>query len=437
MATGLLLALLGAVVPVAVSVPASADTPPPTTAADEAAAGWLARQLVDGERMETIFGDTAFPDQGLTADTVLALDAAKVAQDNAAKATAWLSRSDILTGYVGDGTTESYAGAHAKLALVAQAQGGDPTSFGGIDAIARLLSLQAPSGRFSDRSAFGDFSNGITQSLAIIALHRHGGAPAGAVNYLAGSQCADGGFPLTFEQPTCASDVDTTGFATQAMLAAGRNGEAGRALDWLQSRQSPDGGFGGSGPTTGENANSTGLAAQALRAGDRTAAADRAVAFLAGLRVDCTGPPADHGAIAYDASGFSHDTAVRATAQATFALAGVGLAEVGATGATGPAPALDCGGATSTPPTTEPTSSERPTTSATSPTSSSPPAGASTTTAASTTPVAAVAGGRPTKLAHTGSDLPMLVGIGGLVLLAGAAIVLITRQRRHASKAER
>jgi hypothetical protein len=38
--------------------------------------------------------------------------------------------------------------------------------------VTRLRSLLTPSGRFSDRSEFGDFNNAFTQPLAIITLCR-------------------------------------------------------------------------------------------------------------------------------------------------------------------------------------------------------------------------------------------------------------------------
>lgn len=368
----------------------------------EAAAGWLARQLVDGERMEIVFDGTAYPDQGLTADVVLALDSAKVGQEHAAKATAWLSTPDVLSGYLGDGTAESYAGAHAKLALVAQAQGRNPASFGGVDLLSRLTALQAPSGRFSDKSSFGDNSNGITQALAVVTLERAGTAPAVAVDYLIGSACPDGGFPLYFEQPACASDVDTTGLVTQALLAAGRTAEAGKALDWLQGKQQGDGGFGGSGPTPGVNANSTGLAAAALHVGGRTAPAERAVGYLTSLQVGCAGAAADRGGIAYDRAGFSADNARRATAQAIPGITGVGLSEATAESALGPAPALDCGGAPA------------PSTPDTSPVDGNQP-------------VDPVDKGRP-ELAATGADLGTAVTLGGVLLLAGIGLLVLRRR---------
>ncbi|MFC9258200.1 peptidase, partial [Amycolatopsis thailandensis] len=42
----------------------------------DAAAGWLARQMTDGERFEADFGGQKFPDQGLTIDAIFAFAAA-------------------------------------------------------------------------------------------------------------------------------------------------------------------------------------------------------------------------------------------------------------------------------------------------------------------------------------------------------------------------
>src|SRR6266545_1854331 len=325
------LAVLGAV------PAASANTT--TTAPAPAAATWLATQLVDGNHLETSFDGTAYPDAGLTADAVLAFDAAKVEQDAAARATTWLATPDVLTGYIGNGGTESYAG---------------------------------------------------------------------------------GGFPLNFGQSVCTPDVDTTGFVVQALLAVCRTMPA-RALDWLESVQKPDGGFGGSGPTAAENSNSTALAAQALRAGGRIEAADRAVAYLIARQVACTGETADCGAVAYDESGFDVATAVRATAQATPALAGVGLADVSATGAVPTGPQLACAAPTPTPTPTA-TATATPTVVRPTPTHTSTraaPAGA--------------AGGSP--LPATGTPTGALTGAAVLLLAAGGGLLVLGRQRRSLRRA--
>ena len=418
-ATAVLLASLTAVFGVALASPAAAQPSPTTSPSDpaEVAAGWLAGQLVDGNHFEVdLGGGQVFADHGLTADAVLAFDAADVAQDSAVAATTWLGLDDNVSAYAGNGSTDSYVGSLAKLALVATSQGANPHSFGEgkVDLIDRLAARQnADTGRFSDLSSFpppNDFSNGITQSLAIIALVRVPGRDTAAekaidldkaVDFLVDSRCDDGGFPLQFDAQPCTSEADVTAFAVQALLAADRDDEAAGALDYLEAVQDETtGGFGGSGPTAGLNANSTGLAAQALRVGGRDAAADAAVKYLLGLQVGCAGPAEQRGGVAYDTvNGFEASTAVRATAQALYGLTGVGLLTVDNEGDAAGAPTLTC-----TPPTT-----------------TTPPAPAPQP---------------PAQGSSGGSDLPATgvqpaagIGLGVLLVLAGAAALLVSRRR--------
>lgn len=341
----------------ALAVPATAQEASLTEDPAEAGAGWLARQFVDGNRLQSTFGDAAFDDQGLTIDGIFALAAAGAADDVAADATTWLGRSEVLEGYVGDGTAFSWAGALAKTALVAQVRGLDPTSFGedDVDLIDRLLDREQPNGRFTDLADFGDgpvdFSNAITQSLAILALHRHGSGPSDdAIDLLLASQCADGGFDLRLEVDTgqCSSQADATSYAVQALLAVGNAG-AQAGLDHLAAVQLDDGGFQGSDEPS---ANSAGLAAQAFAAGDRTGPYEDAVGFILGLQQGCDAPEDDRGGIAAGPSGFSDDTAIRATTQAVPGLAGVSLDDLSAAGSTADAPVLDCTPAAPAPTTT-------------------------------------------------------------------------------------
>ena len=337
-----LLALLcGVVAALTLTTPVIAAPTQVGAVRPDAAAGWLARQMVDGERFETVFGGVAYPDQGLTLDAVFAFAAAGVGDDFGARALAWVTRPEFRDGYVGDGIVEAYAGATAKLALAVTVRGGDPTDVGGVDLIARLRSLQSPSGRFTDRSAWGDFSNTFSQSFAILALDRTvQGVPAVAAGWLAGTRCPDGGYPLLPEQPVCVSDVDATAVVVQALRAAGRLAEAAAGLRWLVSVQRADGGFTNAGGIA--NANSTGLAAQALRDGGRPLAWLRARVFLAGLQVGCAAPAADRGAVDFDGGAFDRDTAARATAQAVLGLTGAGYAGLSTATAAPGAPTLPC-----------------------------------------------------------------------------------------------
>lgn len=413
-----------ATAPLLASAQADPATPAPTRPA-EVAAGWLARQLVDGDHVE--HADSPHP--GLTLDVGFALAASGVARDSLDRVTAWLARPETLANYLHFNTpdTESFAGAHAKLALFAQVVGADPTDFGGVDLIAGLTALEADSGRFSDRSKWGDYSNGFSQALAVLALERAGGASERAVTYLVNSRCGDEGYPLFLEAETCESDVDATALAAQALRAAGRTDEAAEALAWLDEVQQPSGGF--RDEDTGEgNANSTGLAAQALRAGDLAEAADEAEAFLRSLQVGCGGPEAQRGALAFERTGFDPANATFATAQGVLGLSGVGFAEMSATGGRPGAPVLDCAGttttATTTTTTTETTTSTTAGTSTDSTTSTTAAGGTATTTTAA---VVTVAGGGD--LARTGVSVGPALWLGSLTLIAGVLLLLLARTR--------
>lgn len=333
------------------TMPGAAEAAPTRDRAD-AAAGWLGRQL-DAES-RTIVGSFG-PDYGLTADTVLALDAAKIGRVAATRATKALKRS--VVAYTGGGdTAEYYAGAFAKLLVVAAAQGTDPRTFGQsarADLIEALLGLEcgtrtrtdclaADKGRFSDISQYGDFSNTITQSLALIGLDRatRPGASRAAVVFLTGQQCDNGAFPLSFGAATCTGSVDATGFAVQALVQDGSPvavEAAAQAGRWLARRQNNNGSFTGNGV---RNANSTALAAQAFDALDRERKAAKARRFLRSLQVGCDGDRADRGAVQYDRSGTGDP--VRATAQAVPALARVTLDDVSRAGARKGLPRLAC-----------------------------------------------------------------------------------------------
>lgn len=287
-----------------------------------AAATWVSTQLVDGDHLVVSFGGTDYPDQGLTADAVLAFAASGTNAGPAAKAWGWLSTPDNVAAYTGDGKAEAYAGATAKLALTAEVRHVDPTAVGGRDLVAQLRGLLAPGGRFTDRSQYGDFSNSFGQSYALLALARTDkGAPGAAVSFLAGTRCADGGYPASFGAATCTSDPDATALAVQALLATGRTHAAATGARWLAAHQGADGGFAAAGGP--ENANTTGLAAQALSAAGRGGAAGRARDWLRTVQVTCAGPVAQRGAIAYDATGFDAGTATRATVQGVLGFAGV------------------------------------------------------------------------------------------------------------------
>jgi len=316
----------------------------------DAAAGWLGRQLSG----HVIVGDFG-PDYGLTADVVLALDSAGVGKVAARKATKQL-KVHVLDYTGGGDPAEFYAGSFAKLLNVAAAQNADPRHFGGSsrnNLVHRLRALEcrpgrtpacpaSDNGRFSDISVFGNFSNTIGQSLALIGLSRttKSGPPKESVKYLRHQQCSNGAFPLELSTAGCTASVDATAFAVQGLLASGRKKATKDALDaakWLKRHQNPNGSFTADGV---RNANSTGLAGQALLAAGLDKAAAKANAFLRSLQVGCGGKPANRGLVHY--AKHAAGDPVRATTQAVPALAGVGLVDITKKGALHRLPTLSC-----------------------------------------------------------------------------------------------
>lgn len=323
------------------ATPAHADDPP-TTSHPKAAAGWLARQLVDGERIETIRDGVPRPDPELTLDAVFAFAAAKVADDAAARALAWVSRPDVRDGYLGDGNVEAYVGPTARLALAVQIRGGDPTSVNGVNLISRLHSLRTSSGRFVDRSVHGDRSTTASQAFAILALQRTAAkAPAAAVSFLIGSQCADGGYPVVPGQPVCQSDVDSTVLAGHALLAAGRWDEASDTVGVLIRAQGSDGGLRDSAGVV--NTVTTGLATAVFNYLGWTINAIIAQSYLTRAQLHCGAPEPLWGAIGYDEDTFDPMLAPRSTALGLLGMTTTLYGRLSLYNVSPAAPVLDCG----------------------------------------------------------------------------------------------
>jgi hypothetical protein len=455
------LLLAPAVAAGALLVPATAAPgPATTTAADQAAAGYVDRLLAAGGGRINSFG---FPDHGLTIDAVIALDAAGAGQTRAAAATTFVA--DDVETYIsyyapGDASTPPeqhyFANSTAKALFLAVVQGEDPSSFGsgGTDLVARLQSLMTAQGQFADQSSFGQYANTIGQTFGIIGLQRAGAGPDPlAVSFLRDLQCADGGFPLTPTPPgdTCTSHADASAFAAQALFAVGGSDDVDgeEALAYLAALQDDTtGGVADLSLAATPNANTTGLAGQAFHAGGWVAQARLASDYVRALQYGCTLPAAVRGGIAYDQAAYDArvaagagavpiDQDTRSTTQALLTLAQTSLLEVGSAGAHDNAPELACSSpTTTTPPTSTTTTTTAPpsTTTTTSTTTSATTSGAVTTTdddeavlgagstrGAQAAPVRAAAAG---SLAATGSDvLPVVLGAVALVAVGGGLLL--------------
>jgi hypothetical protein len=280
-------------------------------------ATWLAGQLDQGLIHNDQFN---VDDYGLTADTVFALKALGGHRTDVRQA------RHALAAHVGDYTgtgSERYAGATAKLAVLAEQTGADPRNFGGVNLIHRLAGLVTPTGpaagRIADQSQFGDFANTIGQILAVRALTDAKSGMAGKARaFLLEQQCRQGYFRLDFSKPASAhqgcgqrspADPDATSYAVVQLWKESKGRPALRsalrnALHWLATQQRANGSFEGGTSTAAPNTNSTGLAGWALGLAGRCRAARAAAGWVATLQV--AGPVAgtplagQQGAIAYD-----------------------------------------------------------------------------------------------------------------------------------------
>ena len=269
--SGLVAAVL--VLAMALTAPTAGATP------QSEATEWLSSQLKSagaGEKYCELFG----PNVGQTVDCMLAFDAETGFESQENEAWAWiLANKNTYVGSEPCSTAKSMsAGAVAKLALAAEAHGVDPMNVGGRNLIADLQCLQKSTnpeqGRFKDKGGT-DFSNVFGQSLAIIALKaceksKCASPPSltttlnRAASYLRSQQCAEhkeekvkGAFrsAMGLEAGSCESttpfpsetefnenaiDIDSTGFAIEALWQHGTAASktaAEEAGEWMYNQR--------------------------------------------------------------------------------------------------------------------------------------------------------------------------------------------------------
>jgi hypothetical protein len=340
---------------------AKAPKSPKTHDASAAAAGFLARSLV-GKHHDHFTGSyvsdgktVTYVNYGETADAILSMDAAGVAQAAAKRATTYLeAHAGAYAGTSGD----TYSpGAIGKLLLVAEAQHVKVTDFGGVDLVNALQATEgargAAVGEYQQNAAgtpedFLYFST-VGQALPVLALASAGSAAqsdAAAVSFLEGQQCPDGGYPSPLQSDAATAcqaggDVDSTAYAAQALLAVG-SPAATASLEWLRTHQHSNGSLGRPG-----NANSTAIAIEAFVAGKNKAARAKARKWLVSRQLGCSVKASGRGAVAFAAkknalSANELPTTVLATSQAGVALAGLSLAQVDKKGSHRAAPRLKC-----------------------------------------------------------------------------------------------
>jgi hypothetical protein len=203
----------------ALVAPAASADPTPALRAAQAVGGTdstpstIAAEWISGELTNGLIVGEFGPDLGLTIDTGMAVST--VAGQGATVTAINTALEPRIADYIGDGTKESYAGALAKAAAFARTAKKNPTSYGGVNLIARLEERTANvpadpaaepqaaafAGRIFDKSEFGNFANVVGQSYAVRALTLANSAEAGAArDFLLKQQCASGYFRLGFDE---------------------------------------------------------------------------------------------------------------------------------------------------------------------------------------------------------------------------------------------
>lgn len=186
--------------------------------------------------------DGGWGSPGQTLDVLLALQAAgwqpNSFETEGATPLAYLAAN--IEAYIDSGPD-----AIGKSILGISATGVDPTSFSNIDLSQRLMDT------FSETDqVFGNPKNTWHQAFAILGLNNAGlNIPRGVIDTLIGLQQEDGGWEYTTGLGT---SPDNTALAIQALLAAGIPKEEEsivKAINFLHSKQTPDGGWGDSSTT--------------------------------------------------------------------------------------------------------------------------------------------------------------------------------------------
>ncbi|MES4909338.1 MULTISPECIES: prenyltransferase/squalene oxidase repeat-containing protein [unclassified Streptomyces] len=153
------------------------------------------------------------------------------------------------------------------------------------------------------------------QSLALLAQDAVGVTPArSAIDWLAGQQCADGGFAAYRADASAACDpkkgefTDATAAAVQALAAVGgRSASVEKGIGWLKEHQNDDGGW-GLNPGSPSDANSTSAAVGAFAAAGQDPKQVKSAKggktpydVLLGLQLGCDAKEGQRGAFAYTA----------------------------------------------------------------------------------------------------------------------------------------
>jgi prenyltransferase beta subunit len=209
------------------------------------------RYLQEAQLSNGGFGASGEPSQITSAWTALALAAAGINPQDQARP-GGVDAYSYLASHYGQGIEESECAPIActttfeRELMVANASGTDPRDFGGVDLVRELLGRARPDGAFPH---VPEGQPGVNDTIfAVFALAPVPEAAVqapiqAAANWIETAQHPNGGW--AWSAGSSRDEVDMTGAAIQALVAAGRPGSAavGEGLAYLRAAQNPDGGL--------------------------------------------------------------------------------------------------------------------------------------------------------------------------------------------------
>ena len=229
------------------------------------------RYLQEAQQANGGFGKAGEPSQISSAWTALALAAAGInPQDQARPGGA--SAYDFLVSHFWQGVDEAECApvvcttTYERELMVINASGTSPHDFAGIDLVEELLERRRPDGSFPHVPGGGPGVNDTIFAILALAPVQEPAAQAPiqqAADWVEEAQQDDGSWSW---HPDAPGEVDMTGAAIQALVAAGRQGSVAvsEGLEYLRGAQNPDGGFPALSGHSESNVASTAWAVQAI-----------------------------------------------------------------------------------------------------------------------------------------------------------------------------
>lgn len=218
---------------------------------NEAALDRTVRYLQEAQQDNGGFGAAGEPSQISSAWTALALAAAGINPQDQARV-GGVDAYSFLVSHYQEGIEESECApitcttTFERELMVVNASGTSPHDFAGVDLVNELLSRVRSDGAFPHVPGGQPGVNDTVFAILALAPVQEASAQAPiqrAADWVETAQQDDGSW--SWKDRDAPGEVDMTGAAIQALIAAGRGGDEAveKGLDYLHAAQNPEGGF--------------------------------------------------------------------------------------------------------------------------------------------------------------------------------------------------